>query len=211
MISDLPGVDGVSRFVILSTAFLGWAFYEVSGGADFEPAKRPIPRDQMQTGATGAETATTPALKSAPQPVSLGSFARVDTTRDAPARYTLSFSGAEDGSEIALDPAALVQPAALVTDEPAPAETPGADQEATPAEPDEATATLPARPRVTVSGSRVNLRNGPGTRYAVLGRLTLGDAAEILRENGNGWTKIRVIDSGRIGWMSSRFLEPAAE
>ena len=197
----------MSRFVILSTAFLGWAFYEVSGGADFEPAKRPIPRDQTQVAATGAETAAAPAAKPAPEPVSLGSFARVDTTRDAPARYTLSFSGAEG----AVDPASLVQPAALVTDEPAPAETPGADREAKPAEPDEAIATLPARPRATVSGSRVNLRNGPGTRYAVLGRLTLGDAAEILRENGNGWTKIRVIDSGRIGWMSSRFLEPAAE
>ena len=27
----------MSRFIFLSFAFLGWAFYEVSGGPDFQP------------------------------------------------------------------------------------------------------------------------------------------------------------------------------
>ncbi|WP_158275504.1 SH3 domain-containing protein [Maritimibacter sp. 55A14] len=28
----------MSRFVVVSTIFMGWAFYELSGGADFDPA-----------------------------------------------------------------------------------------------------------------------------------------------------------------------------
>lgn len=31
----------MTRFLILSFAVLGWAFWELSGGADFEPPARP--------------------------------------------------------------------------------------------------------------------------------------------------------------------------
>lgn len=31
------------RYIIVSFLFLGWAFYEISGGADFRPPERPAP------------------------------------------------------------------------------------------------------------------------------------------------------------------------
>ena len=37
------GVGAMSRFVMVSFVFMGWTFYEMSGGADFAPPERPIP------------------------------------------------------------------------------------------------------------------------------------------------------------------------
>lgn len=57
-----------------------------------------------------------------------------------------------------------------------------------------------------VSGARVNMRSGPGTDYRVLDTLTRGTSAEIIEMNQNGWARIRVQDTGQIGWMSARLL-----
>ena len=37
------------RFIVISFALLGWAFYELSGGADFEPRK---PRPEVAVAET---------------------------------------------------------------------------------------------------------------------------------------------------------------
>ena len=56
-----------------------------------------------------------------------------------------------------------------------------------------------------VSGSRVNLRQGPGTGNAVVTQLTLGTEAEVLDRQG-GWVQIRTADGSVSGWMSGKFL-----
>ena len=53
-----------------------------------------------------------------------------------------------------------------------------------------------------VTASRVNLRNGPGTKYSVLDKLVRGDEVQVLSDNGDGWIKLRVKSSNQVGWMA---------
>lgn len=55
-----------------------------------------------------------------------------------------------------------------------------------------------------VTGSRVNLRAGPGTANPVVRVVTRGAAAEVLEDRGN-WYRIRLTDGGS-GWIYGKFL-----
>ena len=56
-----------------------------------------------------------------------------------------------------------------------------------------------------VTGSRVNLRGGPGTSNPVVGQVTLGTEAEVLSDR-DGWYEIRLADGSATGWISGKFL-----
>lgn len=56
-----------------------------------------------------------------------------------------------------------------------------------------------------VTGSRVNLRAGPGTGNAVVGSLGFGAEAEVLG-NKDGWYEIRTVDGASSGWIFGKFL-----
>lgn len=56
-----------------------------------------------------------------------------------------------------------------------------------------------------VTGSRVNLRAGPGTGNAVVGQLFLGDATEVLGDQ-DGWYQVRTADGAVSGWIFGKFL-----
>ena len=60
-----------------------------------------------------------------------------------------------------------------------------------------------------VSGTRVNLRAGPGTTNAVVARLGFGTEAEVLSDTAAAWNEIRTAD-GTAGWISSKFLTETA-
>lgn len=64
----------------------------------------------------------------------------------------------------------------------------------------------PAPPVWTVTASRVNVRQGPSTRYAVVTKLTRGETPEVIEILDNGWAFIR-IDGGQRGYMSADFLK----
>lgn len=57
-----------------------------------------------------------------------------------------------------------------------------------------------------VAGTRVNLRHGPGTTHQVLDTLPYGTTAEVIVMNDQGWAQIRLIESGKTGWMAARLL-----
>lgn len=57
-----------------------------------------------------------------------------------------------------------------------------------------------------ITGSRVNLRSGPGTGNEVVGQLTHGTAAEVLGGEG-GWVHIRSAEGGLTGWVAAKFLD----
>ena len=61
----------------------------------------------------------------------------------------------------------------------------------------------------TISGNNVNMRMGPGTRYNVVAKLRRETEVQVLQNPGNGWLKLRVVESGRVGWMAE-FLVTAA-
>ena len=60
-----------------------------------------------------------------------------------------------------------------------------------------------------VSGTRVNLRQGPGTSNAVVTQVTLGTEAEVI-DRQNGWMQIVTTDGATTGWISGKFLKEQA-
>lgn len=188
----------MTRFMLLTFAFLGWAFYEMSGGSEFEPGWYIETADAetvapMET----AEAAEDPAPMTeivARAETSTDSFSVIQAT--APAK--------------AADPAPVVQ-ASLQTETPEPApQTQGlrVTTRSTSA-PVDSNVVIGRRQPVTadrdlreVAGSRVNMRNGPGTNFSVVDSLARGARVEVLDEPGNGWLKLRVVSTEEIGWMA---------
>ena len=57
-----------------------------------------------------------------------------------------------------------------------------------------------------VSGSRVNLRMGPGTGFEEITKLDGGTKIEVLDVDGDGWANVSTVDRGIEGWMAERLL-----
>lgn len=75
------------------------------------------------------------------------------------------------------------------------------------AAPPEAIAAAP-RAMARVNATRVNLRAGPSTANEVLDQVTLDQRVEVLEAGSDGWSRIRVPESGRVAWIFDRFLTP---
>lgn len=56
-----------------------------------------------------------------------------------------------------------------------------------------------------VSGSKVNLRRGPGTGNAVIAQVSLGTEAMVL-DRRDGWLQIETTQNGTSGWIFGKFL-----
>lgn len=63
-----------------------------------------------------------------------------------------------------------------------------------------------ALPMGQVTATSVNLRAGPSTAEAVVGRASQGDMVEVLGDAAPGWSTIRDPASGDTVYMSSQFL-----
>jgi len=57
-----------------------------------------------------------------------------------------------------------------------------------------------------VTGDTVNLRDGPGTNFNVVDRLSRGTVISVLDTGPDGWVYVEI--NGLTGWMSSDFLGP---
>lgn len=64
-----------------------------------------------------------------------------------------------------------------------------------------------ALPTSLVIATSVNLRAGPSTAEAVVGRVSQGDIVEVIGPSATGWTGIRHPENGNTVYMASRFLE----
>lgn len=190
------------RFIVLTFAFMGLGFYELSGGSEFEPAQwrdvsvpkvetQPLP---IEDSTTNSEIAKTP-ISPKPKPVPSADLpkaaqlvlASVPTTRrlvgaTAPTPATQK---TKLGPEPSLTEAPQTQDAKLAS----------------------LTTEVKREPDFRrVTGNRVNMRNGPGTQYSIVGKLLRNDEVEVLRDPGGGWVKLQDLETGRIGWMSARLL-----
>ncbi|NVO26266.1 SH3 domain-containing protein [Donghicola sp. C2-DW-16] len=174
------------RLIIVTFAFLAFALYELSGGAKFEPA---APVAQVRH-LTPMQTATAePVLPAMPvmgirKPKTEESVGITLASMDAPAD-TPAMMMAQTQVDATVMPSVIVETSASATDE-------------------------MIRDIRKVTGSRVNMRQGPGTQYSVVSSLRAGDEVEILQSPGNGWVKLQVVSSGRIGWMAERLVSSAA-
>lgn len=198
----------MTRLIVLTFTALGWCFYVMSGGPNFEP--RGLRSDQpvrVASVSQPAELAPTrveelvpsvavraPTVRAQPQPeteeivqivaepASLQSLSGLSVFDDQIANITLA--SLEDGV------AGLRQ-----TDEAPPPETSEA-----------AAFPEPEKDIREISGTRVNVRDGPGTTYPIVGKAAIGQKVEVLSDSGTGWLRLRVLPAQQVGWISASLV-----
>ena len=98
----------------------------------------------------------------------------------------------------------VAAPAPIVT---APAPAPVVEAVAEPPAAIEPVAeTPPLLPVRYVRAGSVNMRDGPSTGYAVIGRLTRNEAVSVVGDAGDGWVLIRIEGDGAEGYVAARLL-----
>lgn len=262
------------RFILITFGFLGFAFYELSGGADYAPSDNSLQahmqrdRAERQVAAASATPAETPVsfaakpAQASPQvtlatvkaetlSATSGQDAAIDlalakalqdskgtppATQATEAKVTtaaqtviglgeltgrtgngtgvnlvLASAGSADASGMGALGQGLeyVQVAAADSRNVA-----GAGQAASPsdAKPEENFVVLStdrAPDMREVTGNVVNMRSGPGTKYGRLDQLNRGAKVEVLEDMGNGWLRLRVEETGRVGYMAARLVSDA--
>lgn len=58
----------------------------------------------------------------------------------------------------------------------------------------------------SVTGTLVNVRSGPGTEFPVVNQLERGARIEVIGDNGSGWVELRPVEGGPSGWMADFLL-----
>lgn len=185
------GIDAMWRFILITFGFLGFAFYELSGGADYAP--REGSRQDLLAKARLFEAQKAAALAEA-KPEHIAPAPQ--TANTAPEAVVILASATADTPE----GPAPAKPAPVSLSQPI-IDTAKAAQLTKPAsEP------KPLEDIREVTGNVVNMRRGPGTDFQRMGKLRRGDRVEVLRDDGEGWVKLRVIETGRIGFMADFLL-----
>lgn len=194
------------RFILVTFAFLGWAFYELSGGSEYEPARLQLTNVTVDTLKPAVSTA--PKVKAAPDApievtrVSLN-LTSVDDVLEGRAAVPVNLPQQKQ-----LEPEIVtnaVQQGEAVTLIPSLATGADTTQQPQPVAVSETSAIGFFETRI-VSGNRVNVRGGPGTDYNVVGRLVRGDSVEILEDTGTGWVRFQAVGGDTQGWIADFLL-----
>ncbi len=188
MISDAKGTMRMIRLTLTLLAAIGVTL-SIAGG-DIPDASGAVPgAASASAGAAGAAQA---------------SRARATPTDDLPARLALDDEAGAIARALSAEAAA-----------PAPGEdlrlwAVAAEQAGVePADPVIAAEPEPAPRRLArVNATRVNLRAGPSTANAVLDQVVLDQRVEVLEARSDGWSRIRLPETGRTAWIFDRFLTP---
>ncbi|MFD2738115.1 SH3 domain-containing protein [Sulfitobacter aestuarii] len=210
----------MARFIFITFGFLGWAFFEMSGGTNFDPDAYRLARaaeaesDSQTVVAERSTAATSPRNVERRQPLVTQAAFASNTTMGAsvtPALLNLTTrvpvqkavardddrmpnAKANGGSVVSsADTPAIILPSLIGSAQA------GTVQKA-------ALESDTGHDLRVVSGDRVNVRGGPGTKYSIVNKMSRGDEVEILRDNGNGWVKLRPVDGGPVGWMADFLL-----
>jgi len=214
----------MSRFVMVSFLFMGWTFYELSGGADFSPPKRPVSIAVAKVTpivgqhVTAASLVTKPVMQPVQPPI-----LQPRSTDTVAAQLDRPLADPELRSRVALMQIAAVGETSfgvgpnangIPTDDSAVqlASLSGgltslagnkivSDTAVEPIIP-----LAPAADLRHVTASRVNMRDGPGTLYPVVDKLNRDTAVEVLNDSGTGWLRLRVVDGEHIGWIAASLI-----
>jgi hypothetical protein len=189
----------MNKFVFLSFLFMGWAFYELSGGADFVP-----PSARLEAAAENPPASEPGTGTQAPRaPV----FVHGSNTEPDPAETRLVLGNAPPAPEPVATPEPEPEPEPVATAGVAPA--PVADVVLSLASLDsisDGTVPAPAKDIRIIDGTLVNIRSGPGTDYPVILQLQGGTEVEILEDPGAGWIRMQNPESREMGWISAGLL-----
>lgn len=173
----------MGKIIIITFAFLGFAFYEMSGGDEF------VPVAHEKRAALEVERAEKERMLAE---------AKAEKLKEAPVAQVILASAVVASPEVKTDEVIEAVTAALEADK---VETIVGEEVVA-----EVVEETPAVDLREVTAARVNMRNGPGQKFDVVAKLTSGEQVEILQDPGNGWVKLRVADSGRVGWMADFLL-----
>lgn len=206
------------RLILVTFAALGWTFYVMSGGSDFEP--RGMRTDQPVRVATVQPPAPRPVepapveklvtkVALQPQNIAEPSVAPEPAQDDEDTAVQLSqvAAGLSANTSLFADQGASLTLASLEQG------VSGLQQITTDTEPDPVTLAAPTEPEKDireVSGTRVNMRDGPGTIYPIVGKATIGQKVEVLSESGTGWLRLRVLPGQQVGWISASLIRKTA-
>ncbi len=206
----------MTRFIVLTFGFLGWGFYEFSGGADFEPQTR----SEVEARIVQAAAQEAPAIEI---PTRNANISLISVSAEPNTVRETNFRTAPQAATHAVE--GLVQASLNVEPEAAPKEevflfeslvegAPTAEDLLGAAQASEADAIAETRAEEThnlweVAGRRVNMRAGPSTGHGVIVTLTQGTELDILEVGIDGWAQVRVLETGAVGWMAERLLTPA--
>lgn len=204
----------MGKFILITFGVMGWAFYEMSGGADFEPASvrlanaSPVTQTDLSDPENGISIkSVTPQVTAAVvtddtelrvdnavmrSDVDLTQVTSANDARPVPAIEAQNASY-QDPAQTDTADSQIVMQSLIVRDDPLTATNASLQPE-------------PAGDIRTVSATRVNVRGGPGTNFGVVSKLGEGDAIEVLEDNGDGWVRMRPLDGGSEGWMADFLL-----
>jgi len=183
----------MKTFILLSFGFLGFAFYELSGGADFEPASARMASLKSSTAKTTSETSQGTATNAVAQAGNSSNVTRV----------ALDLTNVSNAAAHATVVPAVVTSQAKIIDS---AQTEQIILPSLIATTQSSTTPDTIGDIRTVSGNRVNVRGGPSTSHGVVNKLTRGASVEILEDNGDGWVLMQPVDGGESGWIADFLL-----
>ena len=216
----------MKRFILLSFGFLGWAFYEMSGGDEFESASARVARLAPAPEVTVTQVDEAPAAETVPvalaetvidtDPPETAQVSRVslnlttlqdvqDAVDETVAEVTASAANIDPETGVELNTGLTLTTAdtpAIIPSLIAPNNSGAATVQSASLQTEVASSTDIR----TVSGNRVNVRGGPGTDFNIVGKLVRGDAVEIIEDNGNGWVLMRSVETGAQGWLADFLL-----
>ncbi len=199
----------MKRFILLSFGFLGWAFYEMSGGADFDAQEMRTARLEAAEAVKVAKAESKPAaavvVAKAPKVV-VETDPPLDTNVTRVSLNLASVSALQGTQSNVSD--TVTQNAAIVTSS---ADTPAIIPSLIDPTDGLTVAVTSSESRSfddirTVSGNRVNVRGGPGTDFGIVARLVRGDAVKIIQDDGNGWVRFEALNGDASGWMADFLL-----
>lgn len=198
----------MKRFMLLTFAFLGWAYWELSGGSEFEPRSPEIAESRTPTQESNRETAQrapvqvpAQALAAAPKPARVGA---ADTGKgDVIKIRAVPSPAAADSLEnpevtlisLGQNPDQVAQPLSQL------------NQDGVLQAPVIGAPPAPDGQR-SITANRVNMRAGPGTNHEVLTRLNRGTPVEVLSETDDGWLRLRAQGSDQVGWIAASLVSP---
>ncbi len=220
----------MKRFIVASFLFLGWLFYVLSDGSDFQP--RTAPATDAQTAQDDAGRVDQPL----PKPAPVEAVALVATPAIAPSQpnpidavvATLT-DGGETPPTQAAEPASDQRLSNVVQGlEGFTADSPrlgqrltlaSLEQRATAAsgtQPAEVIAELPKPQPIPadirkITATRVNMREGPGTTFSIVARLNRGQDVEVLDDSVDGWLRLEVLPDRQAGWISAALVGKAGQ
>ena len=163
------------KFMISTSLLFAWAFFELSGGFDFEPGCRSCDATENIAKNTQSE----------PSNQQLAANFPVNTYDYVPFQEPIIEAAKPVVTAQAAPASSMFVQAAYSTDD--------------------TTGEQPRKPRQdlrVVTGDWVNIRDGAGTSFVVMDTVPHGTETELLDTRGD-WAKVRLLESNEIGWIAS--------